>query len=142
MKVAVYLSHYGKVGGVETTTLNLCKALTPFHDVTLIMEQCNNWQRIIQDVSCNVLILDKNKDYYFDTVIMQSSWGYNPLDKFHAKKYIQIIHSDYTYYYKMMNWLYVEHPKINYRVAVGQYVKETFEKLTGKKIHKIIYNFV
>jgi hypothetical protein len=142
MKVAVYLSHYGKVGGVETTTLNLCKALTPFHDVTLIMEKCDNWQRVLNELKCEVLILDKSKDYHFDTIIMQSAWGYNPLEKIHAKKYIQIIHSDYTYYYKMMNWLYVEHPKINYRVAVGQYVKQTFEKLTGKKIHKIIYNFV
>jgi hypothetical protein len=142
MKIAVYLSHFGKVGGVETTTLNLCKALTPFHDVTLIMGQCDNWERILKDVDCNVFLLDKNKDYHFNTVIMQSSWGYNPLDKFHAKKYIQIIHSDYTYYYEKMHWEYVEHPKINYRVAVGQYVKRTFEKLTGKKIHKIIYNFV
>jgi hypothetical protein len=41
-----------------------------------------------------------------------------------------------------MNWEYVEHPKINYRVAVGQHVKRTFEKLTGKKINKVIYNFV
>jgi hypothetical protein len=142
MKVAVYISHFGKVGGVETTTLNLCKALTPFHDVTLIMGQCDNWQRVLNELDCEVLILDKSKDYEFDTIIMQSAWGYNPLEKITAKKYIQIIHSDYTYYYEKMNWAYVEHPKINYRVAVGQHVKETFEKLTGKEIHKIIYNFV
>jgi hypothetical protein len=142
MKICIYLSHFGRVGGVEAVTLNLCKALQQYHDVTLLMDVCDNWERVLTELNCEVIKLDREKDYYFDTVIMQSSWQYNPLDKLHAKKYIQLIHSDYTYYYKHFNWTYVEHPKINYRVAVGEYVKETFEKLTGKKINKVIYNFV
>jgi glycosyltransferase involved in cell wall biosynthesis len=144
MKVCIYHSHYHRIGGVETSTFNLCKLLSDYYDVTLIFGTCDAFEKVL-DLPCRILKFDPENQYEFDVVILESCWGIIPINNLHAKKIIQIIHADFK---KLDQFAQthclpnVKHLKITHYVAVGQNVKETFEDLTGIKIDKVIYNIV
>jgi hypothetical protein len=144
VKVCIYHSHYNRIGGVETSTYNLCKLLSNYYDVTLMFGTCNAFEKVL-DLPCRILKYDPEKQYIFDVVILESCWGIIPLKNINAKKIIQIIHADFNVldeFAKTHCLPNVRHPKITHYVAVSNHVKDTFENLTGIKIDKVIYNIV
>lgn len=54
MKIIIYQSNIIEIGGVETFTYNLSKALSNYYDVLLLYKKCHPKQlyRLMQEVEC------------------------------------------------------------------------------------------
>jgi hypothetical protein len=142
--VAIYQSSMHVIGGVETSTMNLCKLLHPYYDVTLIFNECHQLNNVL-NLPCRIKKYDQNETLFFDVLILESCWGVIPLDNIFAPKKIQIIHADFT---KLGDFTIgqclpnVYHNSITHYVAVSENVKRTFEQVSGLKVDKVIHNLV
>lgn len=135
MKIGVYVSHLNKIGGVETSAINLCNR--------------TGWDLIFNSAELNSLAKLKFNFYNqifvkhtYDVIILQTCWGAKCI--LNAKKYIQVIHADYEAYIEGWDFIYdhKKDPRTNYHIAVSQLVAEKFEKVTKYKIDKVIYNLL
>jgi glycosyltransferase involved in cell wall biosynthesis len=143
MKVAIYISNYNTIGGVETFVNNFCKRMSKYFELTLMFDKVDSIDILLRAAEwCDVEQLDKSKHYTFDAFICASAWGYEPFKHITAKRIIQMVHADYTYYIKGWNFKYTKHPKVTHHVCVSQTVKETFEIATPNKCDAIIYNLL
>lgn len=134
MKVAVYISLLNRIGGVETFTVNLCNRM----GFDLIFDKADF--SVLKKLKYNAYQLDYlNKEY--DIVVIASSWNGSP-QRIKAKKYIQTIHADYEVFGKIHDFHYSKFGVTTHHVAVSKYVASQFEKVTGYKVDKVIYNLL
>lgn len=134
MKTAVYISGLNKIGGVETFAINLCNR-TGF-DLIFDVAQISSLKKL------------KHKAYHldhslndYDVLIIATAWGRMP-NNIKSKRYIQVVHADYEAYIKGWNWSYSKLPYTTHHVCVGNHVAKQFEKATGFKHDKVIYNLL
>lgn len=142
--VCIYHSKVLKIGGIETLAFNLCNLLSNYCDITFMFSEAESMDRIL-DLPCRVIKFNKDKKYNFDILILQSAWGDIPLENIDANMVVQLIHADYTKlseYHKNLCVSNAKHKKITHHVAVSNHVKNTFEKVSGIKADKVIYNLV
>lgn len=134
MKVGVYISSMWSIGGVETFARNLCNR-TGF-DLIFDTAELSSLKKI------------KNKAYHldyspndYDVLIIATAWGRMP-NNIKAKKYVQMIHADLEAYIAGWNFNYKKLPYTTHHVCVGKHVAKQFEKTTGFKHDKVIYNLL
>jgi hypothetical protein len=142
--VCIYHSNIHIIGGVETSTMNLCKLLNPYYDVTLIFNECQQMNNIL-NLPCRIKKYQPSEKEFFDIIILESCWGIISLDTIFASKVIQIIHADFSQLgdYAKNNCLpNLYHKSITNYVAVSENVKRTFQQISGLKIDAVIQNLV
>jgi len=143
VKVIIYISNYNTIGGVETFVNNFIKRMKGYFDLTLMFDKVDSFELLERAAEfCTVEKLQHEKKYNCDTFINASAWGYEPYNNINAKRYIQMVHADYTYYIKGWNFKYTKHPKVTHHVCVGETVKKTFEIATPYKCDAVIYNLL
>jgi len=141
MKVTIYISNYNIIGGVERFVLNFIKRMSKHYDITLLYDNVDTFQQLI-DASkyADVEKIDKSKIHDCDVFICSSAWGLEPYNYVNAKKYIQVVHADYSYYIKGWNFKYTKHPKTTHHVCVGKTVADAFKVATPYKSDAVIFN--
>lgn len=134
MKVAVYISSINACGGVETFAINLCNR--------------TGFDLIFDGAKISSLKKLKYKAYHldyspndYDILIIATAWGRMP-NNIKAKKYIQMVHAMYEAYIEGWNWTYKKLPYTTHHVCVGKEVAGSFERATGLKHDKVIYNLL
>lgn len=141
--LAIYISNYNKIGGVERFVENFCKRMNKHYHITLLFDYVED-QSLLFEMSefVNVVKINKNESYLCDYFINSTAWGYSPYDNINAKKYVQIIHADFSHVIANWNFKYIKHKYTTHHVCVGDVVKQAFEKVTPYKCDKIIYNLL
>lgn len=136
MKVAVYISSLNRIGGVETFAINLCNR-TGF-DLIYSVASMDGLKKLKYNYYNHRYC---KKEY--DVVILATVWKPHPnFDKLRAKKYIQMVHADYTAYIEEWNFKYEKYPQTTHHVCVGNHVAEMFTKATGYRFDKVIHNLL
>jgi len=122
------------IGGIETFAINLCNR--------------SGFDLIFDTAEISALKKLKYKAYHldhspndYDVLIIATAWGKMP-NNIKAKKYIQMVHAMYDYYIKDWNFVYNKLPYTTHHVCVGKEVAKAFEKTTGYKCDKVIYNLL
>src|SRR5574344_1031844 len=140
MKIIIYQSNIIELGGVETFTYNLSKALSDYYDVLLLYKNChpNQLYRLIQEVECEEY--DSNKEYECDICILASSWDGYP-DTVKAKEYIQMIHANYKEANKTFNYKYKPFSKTTKHLAVSKIARDVFKEMYGYECD-LMYNIL
>lgn len=130
MKVILYISRFGNIGGVERFVLNMAKRLP---NIRVLYDEGKpnigeriNWKQI----------------YQCDIFISASAWGKPAFDNIEAKSYIQMIHADYRAVIENWKFTYKKHPKTTHHICVSETVKQGFEEITPYKCDKVFYNFI
>src|SRR5574344_2470853 len=140
MKIIIYQSNIIELGGVETFTYNLSKALSDYYEVLLLYKKChpNQLYRLMQEVECEEY--NPNKEYECDVCILASSWDGYP-DTVKATEYIQMIHANYKEMKEKFNYKYIPFSKTTKHLAVSNTVKEIFEEMYGYECG-LMYNIL
>lgn len=134
MKVAVYISGLNKIGGVDTFAINLCNRA----GFDLIFDTAEI--SALKKLKYKAYHLDHSPNDY-DVLIIATAWGRMP-NNIKAKKYIQMVHAMYEAYIEGWNWSYSKLPYTTHHVCVGKEVSKSFERATGLKHDKVIYNIL
>lgn len=143
MKVIIYLSNYNSLGGVETFVFNFMRRMNKYFDLTFMFDKADSFELLERAAEfCTVEKLQHNKQYDCDVFICASAWGYEPYNNINAKRYIQMVHAHYDYYFKGWNFKYTKHKKTTHHVCVGNSVKTSFERATPHKCDAVIYNLL
>jgi glycosyltransferase involved in cell wall biosynthesis len=143
MKVTIYISNYNTIGGVETFVNNFIKRMSKHLDLTLLYDNVDSLQLLLKASNyANIEKINTSKKHSCDVFICASAWGLEPYNFINAKKYIQMVHADYTYYIKGWNFKYTKHEKVTHHVCVGKTVADAFEVATPHKCDAIIYNLL
>ncbi len=143
MKVILYISNFNKIGGVETSVINFAKVMSSHCDLSVVFDKYESLHTLETVANyCTIIQADAQKEFNCDVFIQTTAWGRNIQNKVNAKKQIQIVHADYSYYIKGWNFKYEKHPKTTHHVCVGETVAEAFEKATPYKSDGVIYNFL
>lgn len=103
--ILVYAAYIPKVGGIETITYNLTKALAQHgYELTLVVNSCEQESGLFKFAPyCNVVFRDRGAKIKKADVCLITSNHRVPRD-IQADRYIQWIHSDYRKYnIKMAN---------------------------------------
>ncbi len=139
MKIIVYHTNIIEIGGVETFTYNLVKALSNYYEVFLLYKNCDSKQleRLCKEVECE--IYDPNKKYECDTLILSSSWGGYP-ESIKFKECIQMIHANYKELSKT-GYKYVGWDKTTRHIAVSKTVADNFYEIYKIKCD-LMYNIL
>jgi glycosyltransferase involved in cell wall biosynthesis len=140
MKVIIYQSNIIELGGVETFTYNLTKALSDYYDVLLLYKNChpNQLYRLMQEVECEEY--NPNKEYECDICILASSWDGYP-DTVKAKEYIQMIHANYKEANKTFKYVYKPFGKTTKHIAVSKIARDVFKEMYGYECG-LMYNIL
>jgi len=89
-------------------------------DLTLLYDNVDSFSLLLKASQfANVEKIDKSTIHKCDVFICASAWGFEPYNNVEAKKYIQMIHADFTYYIKGWNFSYTKHPKVTHHVCVA-----------------------
>lgn len=143
MKIAIYISNYNSIGGVERFVENFCKRMSRHYDIELIYDNVDSLDLLFEIAEyVEVVKLDKVNGHKCDVFICSTAWGTEPYNYVKSKKAIQIIHADFTHVIANWNFKYTKHKNTTHHVAVGELVKEAFEIATPYNIDKIIYNLL
>jgi glycosyltransferase involved in cell wall biosynthesis len=140
MKVIIYQSNIIELGGVETFTYNLSKALSDYYEVLLLYKKChpNQLYRLMQEVECEEY--NPNKEYECDICILASSWDGYP-DTVKAKEYIQMIHANYKEANKTFKYVYKPFEKTTKHIAVSKIARDVFKEMYGYECD-LMYNIL
>ena len=141
--LAIYISNYNVIGGVERFAENFCKRMSKHYDVTFFYDWVEN-ENMLLEISdfVNVTKIQKDKTYKFDYFVNSTAWGFSPYDNIRAKKVVQVVHADYRHVIANWNFKYIQHKNTTHHVCVGEIVKEAFEIATPYKCHAVIYNLL
>lgn len=143
MKIAIYISNYNSIGGVERFVENFCKRMSRHYRVDFYYDTVDDIKQLFElSEYVNVIRVGLKIEEDYDVCIYASSWSKSPNGLIKAKKYIQVIHADYLETKKNWNYEYKKYPLTTHHVAVGELVKKSFETITPYKIDKIIYNLL
>jgi glycosyltransferase involved in cell wall biosynthesis len=140
MKIIIYHSNIIRIGGVETFTYNMCKALSEYYDVLLLYKNCHPEQlrRLSLIVPCERY--NAKKDYKCDVLILASSWDGYPDAVQAAKDYIQVIHANYKELLKT-GYKYNRWNRTTKHIAVSKAVAKNFKEVYGIDC-EVIYNIL
>lgn len=140
MKIIIYQSNIIEIGGVETFTYNLTKALSNYYDVLLLYKKCHQKQlyRLMQEVECEEY--NPKKEYECDICILASSWDGYP-DTVKAKEYIQMIHANYKEANKTFKYIYKPFDKTTKHIAVSKIARGVFKEMYGYECD-LMYNLL
>ena len=141
--LAIYLSNYNIIGGVERFVENFCKRMSNHYEITFFYDWCEN-ENMLLEISefVDVIKIDKTKKYQFDYFINSTAWGFEPYNNILASKSIQVVHADYRHVIANWNFKYIKHKNTTHHVCVGEIVKEAFEIATPYKCDAVIYNLL
>lgn len=141
--LAIYISNYNVIGGVERFVENFCKRMSKHYNITFFYDWCED-ENMLLEISnfVDVVKIDKSKTYNFDYFINSTAWGFEPYDNILAKKVVQIVHADYRHVIATWNFKYNKHKNTTHHVCVGEIVKEAFEEATPYKCDAVIYNLL
>lgn len=139
-KVILYTHKLNPIGGIETFCYNFCKRLSPYIDITFLYTEADMKQLLRISDHVNT-VKYTGQHLTCDTLIMASAWGKNP-ENVQADKVIQMIHADYGAYIKNWNFTYTPWHKTTHHLAVGQHVKNSFEKTQNKTVDYLVYNIL
>lgn len=142
-QLAVYISNYNLIGGVERFVENFCKRMSKHYDITFFYDWIED-QNMALEISdfVDVVKIDKSKKYQFDYFVNSTAWGFEPYNNILAKKVIQVVHADYRHVIANWNFKYNKHKNTTHHVCVGEIVKEAFEIATPYKCDAVIYNLL
>lgn len=142
-QLAVYISNYNLIGGVERFVENFCKRMSKYYDITFFYDWIED-QNMALEISdfVDVVKIDKSKKYQFDYFVNSTAWGFEPYNNILAKKIIQVVHADYRHVIATWNFKYNKHKNTTHHVCVGEIVKEAFEIATPYKCDAVIYNLL
>jgi len=140
VKIIIYQSNIIEIGGVESFTYNLTKALSDYYEVLLLYKNChpNQLYRLMQEVECEEY--DPKKEYECDVCILASSWGGYP-DTVKAKEYIQMIHANYKEANKTFKYIYKPFEKTTKHIAVSKIARDVFKEMYGYEC-ELMYNIL
>jgi len=142
-KLAIYISNYNVIGGVERFVENFCKRMSKHYDITFFYDWCENENMLLEmSEFVNVIKIDKTKTYTFDYFVNSTAWGFEPYNNILAAKSIQVVHADYRHVIATWNFKYNKHKNTTHHVCVGEIVKEAFEEATPYKCDAVIYNLL
>lgn len=103
-KVVIYQKLLYKIGGIETWGLNLAKIFEN-KDITFVFSEADGIQLMEFAKYANVIIDDGNRTYDCDVFISANyDGGAVILDRVHAKKRYQTIHSDFEALKRVNGW--------------------------------------
>lgn len=141
--LAIYISNYNVIGGVERFVENFCKRMSKNYDITFFYDWCEN-ENMLLEISefVDVIKIDKTKKYNFDYFVNSTAWGFEPYNNILAKKVVQVVHADYRHVIANWNFKYNKHKNTTHHVCVGEIVKEAFEIATPYKCDAVIYNLL
>jgi len=141
--LAIYISNYNVIGGVERFVENFCKRMSKHYDITFFYDWCENENMLIEiSEFVDVVKIDKTKKYNFDYFVNSTAWGFEPYNNILAKKVVQVVHADYRHVIANWNFKYFKHKNTTHHVCVGEIVKEAFEIATPYKCDAVIYNLL
>jgi glycosyltransferase involved in cell wall biosynthesis len=140
IRVTLYTEDQVKIGGIETFNRNFCKRMSKYYDITFLCKRGD--PLALQEISqyADVVFYDK-QEINTDIFIYGQAWGDRPDKGINAKKYIQMVHGDYEWMKKALQFTYTKMPKVTEHVSVGKAVSEKFKKMTGYE-STIIYNLL
>lgn len=141
--LAIYISNYNVIGGVERFVENFCKRMSRHYNITFFYDWCEN-ENMLLEISefVDVCKIDKKNQYQFDYFVNSTAWGFEPYNNILAKKVIQVVHADYRHVIATWNFKYNKHKNTTHHVCVGEIVKEAFEIATPYKCDAVIYNLL
>jgi len=141
--LAIYISRYNTIGGVERFVENFCKRMSKHYDITLLYDWVE-YNSLLFEMSQYVSIgrIDKKAVDVYDYLIVSTQWGLHPYEYVKSTKVINIIHAEYTQVIANWNFKYTQHKTVTHTVCVGEVVKKSFEIATPYKCDKIIYNLL
>lgn len=141
--LAIYISNYNVIGGVERFVENFCKRMSKHYEITFFYDWCENENMLIEiSEFVDVVKIDKTKKYNFDYFVNSTAWGFEPYYNILAKKVVQVVHADYRHVIANWNFKYIKHKNTTHHVCVGEIVKEAFEIATPYKCDSVIYNLL
>lgn len=132
---------YSHFGGVETFCYNTIKALALYYDITFLSKSFTASDVFDLAKYCDIETYSPKKRYISDYAILATAWGDRPTN-ISASKVIQVVHAMYDAYIEQWNFKYIKNPITTHHVAVSKAVGEAFEKTTGFKCDKVIYNLL
>lgn len=140
MRILLYQAHQNEIGGVETFNYNFCKRLSKFYKITFVCDSADPAQVARIEKYVPVVIYDGQ---YFETdiCIYSAAWGKRPEDHIKAKRYIQMVHADFTGIEKHWNFQYKKTPKTTEHIGGGENIAKTFKNKYGydcKAVHYLL----
>lgn len=133
----VYNPSLFRKGGVFTFTLNFCKRMSKYYDITLIYKKASN-ENLLK-IGQYVKVKPYRNILKADIVLLAA---YNNVAEIKSNNVIQVVHADFKEQKKFFNIEYVHNPHTTKIVAVGQNVKNVFESMYPYKVDKVIYNML
>jgi hypothetical protein len=134
-------NNYSHFGGVETFCYNTIKALSPFYNITFLSKSFTASDIFELAKYCDIKTYNPKAIYKADYCILATAWGDRPTN-IKAGKVVQVVHAMYDYYIIGWNFNYTKNPTTTHHVCVSNSVKRAFEKTTGFKCDKVIYNLL
>jgi glycosyltransferase involved in cell wall biosynthesis len=114
--------------------------MSPYYDITLLCKG-GDGDSLVRIAKYAKIIIHTNQTVETDVCIFQTAWGDVPDDKIIAKQYIQMVHGDYEWMRKALNFKYKPRKQGMKHIAVGEFVSNQFKKET-KFDAPIIYNLL
>lgn len=141
-QVILYISRFNKFGGIETFIHVFCRQMAPHVNLTFMYDTAADELEVLRiSDHCKVMKYTGQK-IKTDVLILASAWGWNPEETVEAKKYIQMVHADYSVYIKSWEFKYKKGLKTTDHVCVGKNVAKQFAKVTAYKADHTIYNLL
>lgn len=138
----IYASHLNKIGGIETFVVNFCKRLKDHYDITFAFDTCDPDMLAKIAAHSSISRITHNSKLTADYLIVATAWGASPEGRIKAPVQVQMIHADYVAYIEGWEFTYKKLPSTTHHVAVSKHVAKQFEKATGYKANKVIYNML
>jgi len=133
-KNVFYFHQINVIGGVETFFYEMAKKYGEAYDICIIYKEAdpNQLLRLSKLVRCI-----KYTGQYFQCKKAFLNFTMDIIDHIEAEEYYQILHADYKAQHISPNS--VRSDKLTGYLGVSQFVCDTFEEISGKKV-KLMYN--
>ena len=144
MHIILYHAKQYHLGGIETFNYNFCRVLSEYYDITFLCDEIEPAVYEKLDKYVDVEIVENGKIYTCDLCIFSSAWGKRPEKQIKAKKYVQMVHADYTQIQEHWNFKYLKLGKVTEHWGGGEAICKSFYEYTKgeygecKKIHYLL----
>ena len=129
-----YFHQINVIGGVETFFYEMAKKYGKDYDICIVYKEAdpNQLLRLSKLVRCI-----KYTGQYFQCKKAFLNFTMDIIDHIEAEEYYQILHADYKAQHISPNSVHSD--KLTGYLGVSQFVCDTFEEISGKKV-KVMYN--
>jgi len=138
MRIILYQARQTDCGGVETFNLNFCKRLSKYYDITFVCDSSDPVQKARIEKYVDVVEYD-GQFFETDICIYSSAWGKRPEDHIKAKRYIQMVHADFSGLEKHWNFSYKKTPLTTEHWGGGKNIAKTFKERYGYDCEVVPY---